>query len=231
MTLPSDDILAALRAKHGVDLSYVECDLGTVIFKCPTEAEVDPYLVAKYVSGEFQDGANNLVFGVRVWPSVAKVDEMFEEAPALVGKFASEIEKAYGGDEADMAGARPRKVSELTETERGEFEAALGPLAELEARVPRGTLRLVRMPFGPAAVRRPTRHSYAKYSDAYNKPGAVAEARQLIFDSAVAPDAKAFAECFKTAPMLPFYLALNLAAQCGTELQARAGKLKGSSAA
>lgn len=221
----TEDDVAALRAKHGA-LYVAECDLGKVVYRHPTQADVDPYLLGT-VRGSEQEAANNLVFSVRVWPDVATVERMFDEAPAVVSKFAECVMETAGAGEDDMLGLILRDPSTLKDAERAELEQRTGKgLDVIINEVPRGAAKAVSLPgYGLAIFRRPTRGSYAPFVDAAKKDEVMDASRTLCAECSVTVSEKELAAVFATKPAVSFYLAFALGALAGGTIEVRAGKL------
>jgi hypothetical protein len=221
----SDETIAELKAKHGT-LYRIDSDLGAVVHKHPGQAEVDAYLLGSHMHGSEQESCNNLVFGCRVWPDVATVEKMFDEAPGIVDKFAESIMDQAGGGETDLPGLAPRDLSTMSAEDKATIEARIGKsLDVLMNEHPRGCLRVVTLPgVGPSIFRRPTRSSYAAFVDVAKKDTAVEAARSLCAECNVT-DEKSLPDVFARKPAVPFYLAFALTTLAGNHLEVRSGKL------
>ena len=216
--------IAELKAKFG-DIYKVECDLGMVVHRHPSQAEIDAYLLGT-VRGTTQESANNLVFSCRVWPEAGVVAKMFDEAPAVVTKFAEEISEVAGADTDDILGLQPRDLDSASDEERTGIEARAGKTFDaIRNEHPRGCLRLVTLPFvGPSIFRRPTRSTYAAFLDASKTDEVMNAARTMCAECAIT-DEKALPEVFSKKPAVSFFLAFALGALAGAHLEVRSGKL------
>lgn len=216
--------IAELKAKHG-DLYKIECELGAVVHRHPSQAEIDAYLLGT-VRGTTQESANNLVFSCRVWPEVGEVAKMFDEAPAIVGKFAEQVSEVAGASTEDILGLQPRDLDSVPDADRATIEARAGKTLEtIRNEHPRGCLRVVTLPLvGPSVFRRPTRSSYAAFLDASKTDEVMDAARTMCAECAIT-DEKALPEVFAKRPAASFFLAFSLGALAGAHLEVRSGKL------
>lgn len=224
MSLPSSEVIADLKQKHGEIFSAGFGDFD-LVHKRPGQAEVDAYLLGS-TRGTAEESANNLVFAVRLWPGVEPVQAQFDDAPAVVSRCAEAIMATAGADDVTISGVVPTALDVLDETARAELEARLGQKLDIiENEHPRGSLRAVRLPgIGLAIFKRPSRSSYAAFSDASKKDELMQACRDLCAECAVT-DAKALPGVFASAPAVSFYLAWSLAALAGAHLEVRSGKL------
>lgn len=221
----TDEIVAELKTKHQA-LYRAECDLGQVVYRQPTQADVDPYLLG-VVRGSEEEAANNLVFACRVWPDVAAVSAMFDEAPAVVGKFAETIADTAGYGETDLPGLALRELDSLSDEEKNDISTRAGRSFDtITNEHPRGCLRAVTLPcFGLALFRRPTRGAYAPFVDAAKKDHVLDAARVMCAECAVTVSEKDIAAVFAAKPAVSFYLAFALGSLAGTHIEVRSAKL------
>jgi len=224
MGLPSSEVIADLKQKHG-DVFFADFGEERLLFRKPAMPEVDAYLLGT-VRGTAEESANNLIFAARLWPSVEQLQESFDEAPAVVAKCAESVMETAGADEETMAGLVPATLDKLSDEQRAELEQRTGQkVSDLENSHPRGVLRYVRLPgVGISVFRRPTRSSYAAFADASKKDEVMQACRDLSAECAIT-DAKALPGVFASAPAVPFYLAFALASLAGAHLEVRSGKL------
>jgi hypothetical protein len=222
----TEDVVAELRAKHGA-LYVAECNLGKVIYRQPTQTEIDPYVLGVNARGTEEESSNNLVFACRVWPDVATVMAMFDEAPAIVTKFAECIADTAGGGETDLIGLVLRGVESLSDEEKADIATRAGkPFDVIVNEHPRGCLRAVTLPgFGLALFRRPSRSTYAPFVDSAKKDDVVNTARVLCAECAVTVPEKDLAAVFVAKPAISFYLAFALGSLAGVGIEVTAGKL------
>lgn len=221
----TDDVVAELKQKHGA-LYVAECELGRLVYRHPGPSDVDPYLLGT-VRGEEQEAANNLVFACRVWPDVATVEKMFDEAPAVVSKFAEIIVGKAGAGEDDMIGLLLRDPAHIKDAERVELEARAGKgLDVILNELPRGSAKVTTLPgYGAAIFRRPTRGAYAPFVDAAKKDELLDACRTLCAECSVTVSERDLSAVFASKAAVPFYLAFALGALAGGTIEVREGKL------
>jgi hypothetical protein len=226
--LPDPETLAALKAKNGGEVFLVEFgEVGGFIHRKPGQPECDEYY-SKHWTGKTHEAAGNLIFQARLWPTVEKLDEMLDEAPAVVTECADAI--------LGTAGASPMEIAEMSVLQDLSTLHGVG-LAELESRTgrkvadiigehPRGSLRWCTIPgIGPSIVRRPSRMSFGTFEETRRDAARICQAaRELIAESAVT-DEKALPTAFSLYPAFSWHLAWSLAAFAGQHLEVRSGKL------
>lgn len=224
-SLPPAEEIAALKVKHG-EIFHVDFGRGGFIHRKPSQAETDAYLLAG-VKNERNAGGGNLIFAVRVWPSVEALEQQFEEAPAVVKECAEQVISTVGGDDATvMAVTALNELKHMSEEDRAELEARCGQKLDLiENAHPRGCLRYVRLPgIGVSIFRRPTRTSFTMFADNNTGDDVMSSCRDLCAETAIT-DAKALPSLFSTHPVVSFHLAFALGALAGYHLEVKSGKL------
>ena len=196
-----------------------------LIHRRPSMPEVDAYLLGT-VRGGSEEAANNLVFAARLWPAVTVLQEQFDEAPAVVSQCAERIMTTAGGDDETLIGTIPQELDNLSAEDRAALESRTGKsLADLVNEHPRGSLRYVRLPsVGVSLFRRPTRATFAAFTDASKTDDLLDACRTLCAECAVTDEAS-LPGVFASAPAVSFHLAYALAQLAGAHLEVRSGKL------
>lgn len=225
MNRPDDSTIAAFKAAHE-EVFLVDFEVGAFAHRRPSQAETDEYLLKQF-RGRNEEAAGNLVFSTRLWPDVEQLEAFFEEAPATVGPCAEQVLATVGADFGSILGAVLHPLSMLTDEDRATLESRIGKkVSDIENAYPRGAVRFARVPsVGVSLFRRPTRFSFAAYSDALKDDAQFAQAFRDISAECAVSDAAKMESVFSRYPAFSYYLGWALAAHAGKHLEVKSGKL------
>ncbi len=225
MSFPSDEQIAALKAKHGEELCALETAGGDVILRPATKAEFDALTNAMRSASGLQSARHNAAIECTVWPDNASVASLLDDFPATSELICVQLTVMAGGHNDDVERLAPVVLGALTAEEIATLAAAGCDVSALKAKHPkRGALMVMRTPLGPFIMRRPARPVYDEFVKEQGKDAAAA-AYNLVLGCVLHPAAPTAIGVFAKLPALPLAMSDRLSAMAGSENSLRAKKL------